>query len=199
MEKPIIIDIETVAQSPLSEIQLDWLSRKKVEGQSPLEMGALFPLTGKVFCVGLCNPNTMAARVIHEASEREILIRFWDLIQHYNRFVTFNGRGFDIPFLLHRSAILGVTPTVKDLMGSRYKTFPHYDLMDQMSFNGAAFKPSLAIACEQFGIENPKQHGSGADVGKMVADGRLADVLAYCESDVIATAKLFQRWREIVA
>jgi DNA polymerase elongation subunit (family B) len=37
-----------------------------------------------------------------------LLTAFWDVAKHYDAVVTFNGRGFDVPFLYLRSAILNV-------------------------------------------------------------------------------------------
>ena len=43
---------------------------------------------------------------------RTVLLReFWKLVREAGTIVTFNGRGFDGPYLMIRSAILGVEPS----------------------------------------------------------------------------------------
>jgi uncharacterized protein YprB with RNaseH-like and TPR domain len=42
------------------------------------------------------------------ADETELLTQFWDVAKNYDSVVTFNGRGFDVPFIYLRSALLNV-------------------------------------------------------------------------------------------
>ena len=76
-----------------------------------------------------------------QMTEKEMLENFWNGAKQYQEFVSFNGRGFDAPFLAIRSAIHGIRPSC-DLMSNRYLSRQwngprHVDLMDQMSFYGA--------------------------------------------------------------
>ena len=41
-------------------------------------------------------------------TEKEILEKFWLDVQNYQQIISFNGRDFDIPFLMLRSAINGI-------------------------------------------------------------------------------------------
>ena len=41
-------------------------------------------------------------------SEKEMLESFWRVAKKVDQFITFNGRNFDVPFLMMRSAMLGV-------------------------------------------------------------------------------------------
>ncbi|NIQ03121.1 MAG: hypothetical protein GWM98_24345, partial [Nitrospinaceae bacterium] len=79
-----------------------------------------------------------------QRTEREMLEGFWEGAKEYDEFVSFNGRSFDVPFMMTRSAIHGVKPS-KDLMSNRYlgsQRFgaKHVDLLDQLSFYGAVRK-----------------------------------------------------------
>ena len=49
------------------------------------------------------------------ADELELLTAFWDVAKHYDEIVTFNGRGFDVPFLYLRSALLNVPISKQEL------------------------------------------------------------------------------------
>jgi predicted PolB exonuclease-like 3'-5' exonuclease len=107
--------------------------------------------------------------------------------------VTFNGRGFDGPFLMLRSAALGI-PATKNLVGYRYSLRPHTDLLDVLSFFGASRKWTLDFACKALGIESPKEQGiDGYSVGPYYRSGRLREIALYCRRDVEATARLYQK------
>src|ERR1051325_8839685 len=92
---------------------------------------ALVPGCGRVIAIGLWNLDEQRGAILLEGegatwrpwegrtdgafvfrgSEREMLAAFWKKAEGYGRLVSFNGRGFDGPVLMIRSAILGVTPT----------------------------------------------------------------------------------------
>ena len=40
-------------------------------------------------------------------NEKEMIQSFWRIVDFTDQVITFNGRNFDIPFLMIRSAILG--------------------------------------------------------------------------------------------
>ncbi|MEZ4195224.1 MAG: ribonuclease H-like domain-containing protein [Candidatus Paceibacterota bacterium] len=93
-------------------------------------------------------------------TEAQMLSEFWEGAKHYDTFVTFNGRSFDVPFLLHRSVVNEVTPS-KNLMEGRYpyqqKSCRHVDLQDELTFFGAMSKrPSLHLFCRAYGMRVQK-------------------------------------------
>lgn len=185
----------------------------------------LWPLTAQVVCIAMLNAETSRGQVLFTAAdyedgdedagpvefvacvdEVELLTAFWDVAKHYESIVTFNGRGFDVPFLYLRSAVLNVPITRKDWLGYRYATDPHCDLAEQLTFygvsgrEGAARRFNLDFYCKVFGIESPKSHGvTGADVNQLLAEGRYRDIAEYCLRDVKATVLLYQVWRERLA
>ena len=134
-------------------------------------------------------------------TEAEMLEDFWEGAKSYDTFVTFNGRGFDVPFLLHRAAINGITPT-RDLMRGRYlyqqKDVRHIDLQDQLTFYGAmGRRGNLHLFCRAYGIESPKADGvAGDDVAELFASKKFRDIARYNARDVIATTKLYQVWQQ---
>ncbi|MBM3967550.1 MAG: hypothetical protein FJ308_21210, partial [Planctomycetes bacterium] len=118
----------------------------------------------------------------------------------------FNGRGFDVPFLYLRSALLNVPITRKDWLGYRYQTDPHCDLAEQFTFynvsgrDGAARKFNLDFYCRAFGIPSPKAQGvTGADVNDLLAAGEYRQIAEYCLRDVEATVRLYQIWKDRLA
>jgi DNA polymerase elongation subunit (family B) len=175
------------------------------------------PLTAQVVTIALLNVESNRGRVYYQAeeherwssedgqvefesgSEREILERFWETIKPYDQFITFNGRGFDCPFLIIRSAIYGVKPT-RNLMPRRYSAKPHCDLLDQLTFYGAVRKFTLDFYCKAFGIESPKSGGiTGSDVQDLFSQGKYREIARYCLGDVVATAELYRRWQAHLA
>ncbi len=183
---------------------------------------SLWPLTSQVICIAMLNAETQRGQSLfvaedfeEEASEGgpvefvpcadevELLTAFWDVAKHYDSVVTFNGRGFDVPFIYLRSAILNVPISQKNWLGYRYATEPHCDLAEQLTFysvsgrDGAARRFNLDFYCKVFGIESPKSHGvTGMEVGTLVAEGKFRDIAEYCLRDVRATVELYRIWKE---
>ena len=189
-------------------------------GLEDLKSGLGFsPLTGFIVAIGVFDTEKEKGAVFFSApeqtiedteeggirykaqSEKEMLESFWAGASAYEEFVSFNGRCFDAPFLLIRSAVHRVKPTC-DLLSNRYLSLQrgtyHVDLLDQFSFYGAMRrKGSLHLFCRAFGIESPKVSGTtGDDVANLYKEKRYADIARYNAGDLFATAKLFARWRE---
>ena len=132
--------------------------------------------------------------------EPTMLRKFWDIAQKYSYFVTFNGRSFDAPFLMIRSAVHGIRPS-KDLMRARYlyQQAPnaiHIDLYDQLSFYGALRRRgSLHLWSRLFGIKSPKEDGvSGDEVGRLFKEKKYMDIARYNAGDLLATKALYEKW-----
>ena len=185
----------------------------------------LWPFTARVVCIAMLNADTQRGQVLFTADdyeeeageaepiefvpcmdEAELLTAFWDVAKHYEAIVTFNGRGFDVPFIYLRSALLNVPISRKDWLGYRFQTEPHCDLAEQLTFygvsgrEGAARRFNLDFYCKAFGIESPKSHGvTGMDMNTLVASGRYRDIAEYCLRDVKATVLLYHFWRERLA
>jgi len=185
----------------------------------------LWPFTAQIVCIAMLNAESQRGQVLFTAEdfeedaaeggpvefmpcadEPELLTAFWDVAKHYDEIVTFNGRGFDVPFLYLRSAVLNVPITKKNWLGYRYATEPHCDLAEQFTFygvsgrDGAARKFNLDFYCKAFGIDSPKAHGvTGMDVSTLMAEGRFRDIAEYCLRDVRATVELYRLWKERLA
>lgn len=135
-------------------------------------------------------------------SEKSMLEAFWGGIAEYDECITFNGRGFDIPYLIARSGVQKVHVT-RDLMSNRYNNrswggILHIDLYDQLKYYGSVQRAgSLHLWTQAMGIESPKGGSiEGKDVGKAFAEGRAFEVAQYNAKDLIATAELYKRWKE---
>lgn len=202
----------------------DELARKSRQTEIQHQM-SLWPLTAKVVCVAMLNLDSSRGQVLFLADdfepdadeagavefvpcvdELELLTAFWDVVKHYETIITFNGRGFDVPFLYLRSALLNIPISRKDWLGYRYQIEPHCDLAEQLTFygvsgrEGAARRFNLDFYCKAFGVESPKSHGvTGMDVSRLVTEGRYREIAEYCLRDVQATLRLYQIWRDRLA
>ncbi len=231
----LVFDIETsrLPVEMFDEAQQEYLFReaqKLPEDQQPAKreeiarLFSLWPFTAQVVCIAMLNADTQGGQVLFQAEdfedeaetgpvkfvpcadEHELLTAFWDAAKHYQQVVTFNGRGFDVPFLYLRSALLNVPITRKDWLGYRYATAPHCDLAEQLTFysvsgrDGAARKFNLDFYCKALGIESPKSHGvTGNDMPRMMEEGRHKEIADYCLRDVHATVQLHKIWKDRLA
>lgn len=176
------------------------------------------PLTGEIVAIGVLDAEKDQGAVYFQApdekiddfeeggikframGEKEMLDNFWKGAEKYNEFISFNGRGFDVPFLALRSAKYKIKPT-KDLMSNRYlgsqrSDALHIDLYDQLSFYGAVRrKGSLHLYCKLFGIKSPKESGvTGDDIKKLFAEKKYPDIAKYNVGDIRATKELYEFW-----
>ena len=213
----VVLDIETAGQpwESLDDAQRTYLERNARSEEERLRMPenlSLWPLTGKIIVIAMLNPDSGRGRIWYEKTDGRVeeqsadkhftfvgdeeavyLAEFWKAMRRFHRFVTFNGRGFDGPFLMLRSAALGVTVT-RNLVGYRYALRPHTDLLEALSFFGASRKWNLDFACKAFGVASPKEQGmDGFSVGPFYRAGRLREIANYCRRDVEATAGLFRK------
>ncbi|MFN2384930.1 MAG: ribonuclease H-like domain-containing protein [Thermoanaerobaculia bacterium] len=213
----VVFDIETVGSGweDLDDAQRTYLAkyvRTDEDRQKLPEDLALWPFTARIIALAMLNPDSGRGKVWYESrdgrreetsadglfqfigdSESAFLVEFWNAIARFHRFISFNGRCFDGPILMLRSAALGI-PVSKNLAGYRYSVRPHTDLLDVISFFGASRKWNLDFACKAFGIESPKEHGmDGYSVGPYYRAGRVREIAQYCRRDVEATARLYQK------
>jgi len=111
--------------------------------------------------------------------------------------VSYNGRGFDLPVLLHRGAVLGVEPGratwLRAMRDNRNTPSAHVDLMDVFTFCGAGGRWPLAAYAIGYGAESPKAEMDGSQVGAAIRSGRIVEVARYCATDVLTTAYLYNR------
>lgn len=217
----IIFDIETAGKDFESldkgtqEYLLKW-AESEDEIKDVKESLSFYPLTGEIITIGMLNPETDKGAVYFQApqtaiapfeengikfetgSEKEILEKFWNTVKSYKEIVTFNGRGFDCPFILVRSAVHKIKPS-KDLMPNRYSG-SHIDLLDQLTFYGASRRRfSLDMWCKTFGIKSPKEGGiTGYDIKDLFANKRYTDIARYCFGDIKATKELFSYWENYI-
>ena len=198
---------------------------------SDLKQGLGFsPLTGEIVCLGVYDcekdqgvvyfqsPGQKTKDFASEASteskdnfkfksmtEKEMLENFWSGVNNYDEFITFNGRTFDVPFILIRSAKHKIRAS-KDLMSNRYLSLQklgakHVDLLDQLTFYGAfPRKGNLHLWCKVFGIKSPKAKGiKGEDIAELFKNKEYQKIAEYNTWDLTATKELYNFWKNYLS
>ena len=221
-----VFDIET-APLPESEIPPALVTRLKEaepEGDAWMEMLGLYSLSAQVVCIGMLNPDSGKGTVLYDdrhgeladldlpaeaefslegGNEAEILERFWSNVAHFERVITYNGRGFDVPFLMQRSLVQEVEITTNLMPPRFFLDRNHLDLQDALSLFRATRPFGLAAWTEAIGAASSKEGSvAGAEVGAAFHAGRTGEIVEYCARDVVATSQLADRvlryWRPFV-
>ena len=142
--------------------------------------------------------------------EKVLVQAFFDLIEKYTpQLVSWNGSGFDLPVLHYRALANHIQAPRYWEMGesqendsrdfkwnnyiSRYH-MRHLDMMDLLAkFNGRANAPldGLAKLCGFPG----KMGMDGSQVWPAYQDGKIDEIRAYCETDVVNTYLMYCRFQ----
>lgn len=216
----IVFDIETVGENfdeidaTSQEMLLRWAESE--EAQQEVKDGLGFsPLTGQIVAIGVMDVETEKGAVYYQSpgktleedfekiklktmSEPEMLEQFWSVAKRCSECISFNGRAFDVPFLMVRSAIHKIRVPV-NLMPPRYSSNAiHIDLMDQLTFYGSVRrKGNLHMWCRAFGITSPKADGvTGDDVGRLFQEKKYQKIAEYNVGDLKATRELYRYWND---
>ncbi|MBI2383839.1 MAG: 3'-5' exonuclease [Gammaproteobacteria bacterium] len=142
------------------------------------------------------------------APEAELVKRFFEGIERYRpTLVSWNGSGFDLPVLHYRALIHGVAAPKywdtghfeRDAKWDNYLgryQFRHTDLMDVLAlYNGRNYAPLHEIAL-LLGLPG-KLGMDGSKVHEAFQAGRIGDIRAYCETDVLNTYLIYLRFQSI--
>jgi predicted PolB exonuclease-like 3'-5' exonuclease len=200
--KYLIIDIETV-------------NNKEIGWKPPEKKPNEFPPTfaHKIVTIGgmQLNINTQkceatwlgifgnCATHISNKYEYDILHGFYNKFKELKEgsqtaIVTYNGRAFDIPVIIARMLHYGIrcplllTPN----FNYRYTLEGHIDLMDYITNFGASRWNKLIHVCRAIGMPG-KVGTDGSDVQRLWDQGKLGEIIEYCECDVIQTGIVLLR------
>ena len=125
--------------------------------------------------------------------ERSTLQGFIDYISQWNgKYVHFNGLDFDVAYILFKCAQYGIDPPQRFCNLVRFRTDPHYDIMQVLSAWGK-FPISLAEAAIAFNIPNSKDELHGTDTLSFLLTASDEDIIKYNKADVMTTWELFKK------
>lgn len=168
------------------------------EDEASRKARSLSPFLGWICCISAVRGSLSGeVRVPRSWScsepsgEAELLRSFWSEVVAFPEstlWVTFNGKAFDVPFLLGRSVHHRLAPTQRRLLDTYpYRHRPHADLARVWPY-----RCDLDGLCDHLGVPTPKDGITGAGVARAVEAGRIDEVVRYCEGDVVATLACLQ-------
>ncbi|HEX8177777.1 MAG TPA: hypothetical protein VF543_22000 [Pyrinomonadaceae bacterium] len=220
MKRKIFLDIETLppaeevqdalaheiclAQAPKKELALTGeLDELNVQQFREL---ALHGEHGRVLAIGMLVEED--SRVVHHGllgreratgkfhlDEVQTLKAFWHLVEGFNvnrdLFIGHNIMDFDLPFLIKRSVIHRVKPSIT-LSFRRYQRQPIFDTMWEWSCWRHRIKlHDLAVALQ---INSSKQEGiDGSRIYDAFLNDRHSDIALYCMRDVECAREAYYR------
>ncbi len=128
--------------------------------------------------------------------EKSVLVRLLSRLSKYDVIITWNGRGFDLPYLTTRLLSHGLDP--RPLMGKR-----HIDLNEIVKSRLRLTFTYLDHVCDFFGIAR-KKGLMGMDVPQLYlraqeSDGKaLKAIRDHCLDDLEATRKVYLRLKPLL-
>ena len=130
-------------------------------------------------------------------SERDMLAEFWSRMRGFStnldRVVGHNLFDFDLKFILKRSVILGVQPTVR-LPFTRYRNVPIFDTMHEWECWNPGSRIKLDTLAKALGLRSSKAGGvDGSKVYDLFLKGEHEAIRDYCLEDVTLTREIYRR------
>lgn len=217
LNKLLFLDIETATivedffqlSDRLGDI---WMKRHQDDGspsKSFSDLAGLQPEFSKVICVSI-------GYFLNEPEEKEQKFKVMSLIGEeadiLKRLDTImakmkgydicghNVKNFDCPFLAKRYIINGLKiPAKLDNSGKKPWEISNVDTQELWKFGSFNAKHvSLDLLTAVLDIPSPKGGMDGSMVGKAFYEGRIEEISQYCMNDVVASARVAQRFNGLI-
>ncbi|MEP6607229.1 MAG: 3'-5' exonuclease [Burkholderiaceae bacterium] len=221
MTPVLVFDIETIPDvDGLRRLHADWrdLSELEVAARAFAERrektgNDFLPLhLHRIIAISCVLRNDAGFRVgsIGAAADTEasLVQSFFGMIdRHLPQLVSWNGTCFDLPVLHYRGLLAGVSATRYWDLGdddrdfrynnyiARYHT-RHLDLMDVLAMYQARSNAPLDELARLAGYPG-KLGMNGAQVWQSYCEGGIDQIRSYCETDVVNTYLLFNRFQKM--
>lgn len=219
VEDLLFLDIETVSQYASFEdvspkMQEFWEKKSAYmlkEDQSSKDIydrAGIYAEFGKIVCISVGfvvvkdGRRSFRAKSFYGDDEPALLADFAGLVDKFcskpqRNLCAHNGKEFDFPFIARRMVIHGIPlPDVLDIAGKKPWEIKFVDTMELWKFGEFRHYTSLALLCEIFGIQTPKDDIDGSQVGQVYWQEHDVDRIAvYCEKDILATAQVFLKYK----
>lgn len=170
-----------------------------VTGYLDIETTGLKADKSSIVAIGLLiepatKPQVMLAR--NYAEERELLKWLKQEIKKCDKIVTWFGSGFDIPFIITRGTLHGITfPELAEIC--------HFDLCLWVQRNLLLSDYSLSGVASTFGVETDKEF-YGGDIPVLFKLAKLGDDLAaqetikHCVADIMTLKQLHDKLKQSI-
>ena len=151
---------------------------------------SLNPRLGRVVAIGYATEQSAWASMDRHGDTKgeKILLRdFWMACFREPTLCSWNGHGFDLPFVVVRSALLGIEPLVDvPRYLRRYSYTPHFDAKcAALQWDVRRSGEGLNEWAQAFGLPVKASHGS--QVYQMVTEGRWEELEHYAALDARLT------------
>jgi len=195
MNKPnlLYVDIETLPAPdhlrPVIQEQYDRQPGRSTSFEDYYRGTALNANFGQILCIGYAL-NDAPAEVL-EGDEPDQLKKFWKIAAQADLLIGHAILGFDLPFIIKRSVILGIQPTkiytlTREGAPGVFDTKKAWDI-------GAGPAISLDVFSKIFNLPTSKIGIDGSQVYDFFLNGRQSEITAYCARDVELTRSIYLR------
>ena len=201
----IVWDLETVPDLAGFAAANDLAGKPEADVRS--ELGNKFPkhIYHTIVCIGAlvahreCDHwavDALGAPHVGERTEKQLIGAFCEKIAELTpQLVTFNGNSFDLPVLRYRAMIHGVSaPGLASRPYFNRYTEDAVDLCDILSSFAPHTKASLNELSKIMGMPGKPEGIDGTDVERYFLEGKIKEIAAYCESDVVNTYRVWLRY-----
>lgn len=186
----ITLDIETAGiKRNLEEVYEPLQTYIKNHKTLKWDKCGLYPEMGRVVCVSI-KVNEAQCMSWYDDDEYNLLAQFIKFIKFIPNplFVGVNIIGFDFPFLIKRLMFHGIEQDVIKIAAKPWENDHIIDLKDRWQMGNRSGVSSLELMCICLNVESSKDGDvKGCEVHDAYYDGRLVDIVKYCERDVEAT------------
>lgn len=204
MRRVITIDIETLPAADDTRVERQGETRQREEHLKT----ALNGDAGRLLCIGYID-DARAGQTTRGVigwdekharftlDERTMLEEFWTLLRDFrpqvDRIVGHCIFDFDLKFIMKRSVICGVPPTV-DLSFARYRNTPIFCTCSEWERWSYGAKISLDKLARVLGLRSPKEDGvNGSHVFEMFQRGDYRALHDYCLRDTEVTRAIYRK------
>jgi predicted PolB exonuclease-like 3'-5' exonuclease len=201
----IVWDLETVPDLRGFAAANDLIGKTDEEVRDAI--GDKFPkhIYHSIVCIGALVARTqgdhwavdaLGAPHVGERTEKQLISAFVDRIADLNpQLITFNGNSFDLPVLRYRAMIRSVTaPGLAERSYFNRYTEDALDLCDALSSFNSGARATLNEIARIMGLPGKPDDINGGQVEKYFREGRIKEIAAYCECDVVNTYRVWLRY-----
>lgn len=220
----LILDIETVPQSPqFDALSTEWqslwvdkISKTMPENITPEESyrlrAGILAEFGKIICISTAyfyenedKQCSLRIKSIYNDDEAALLKSFADICDKFSatrKDIMFGGhniREFDIPYICRRMLIDGLPlPGCLQLNDKKPWEVKMFDTMQWWKFGDYKNYVSLHLLASVLGVPSSKTDMDGSMVQDVYyRDQDLARIVDYCQRDVVVTANIILRYKNL--
>ncbi len=207
-KRVLAFDLETIADKSIidylpepkpkanlkdtAKIEADIEAKKEAQ----IKKLGLSPWTGRICCFGYAwkeggeiSTRHLMLKEETDEEEQQLIYIIWHMINSFDVFITFNGNGFDVPFLKGRSVRHRMKQTVNISM-AKYRVTNHLDVKAVLS-NWQPYEPGTLDFYSQILLNKTKTEGiDGSMVQEFWDKGKYKEIGKYCEDDCRLTFEL---------